>query len=165
MGRREDDAGCCAPDEIPRSYEESVELGNRRRATLIKFSALASAFLALAGLLTPLITPSNTASLAANRLLWIAALFGAPMLLGYVRQLFASRRVPWQLIAGAGLLTMGVLGYPVVPATVVAVTLGVRTFRPARAQPANQCVEGCTQDCCAATTAQSVSPAETSRAG
>ncbi|GIH03479.1 hypothetical protein Rhe02_15460 [Rhizocola hellebori] len=164
MGRRYD-PGCCGPDEVPRTFAESVELGNRRRRTLVKFSALASALLTLAGLLAPVITQSTTARLAALRVLWIAVLFGAPMLLGYARQLLATRRVPWQLVAGAVLLMVGALGYPILPATAVAVTLCLRAFGPPPAPPGQQCLEGCTQDCCAAPTPESVDAASTSRAG
>lgn len=144
MGRKNVRTGCCEPAETPRSYEDSVELGNRRRALVVRFSAAASASLLLAALVLRA-AGGPAQHVTANRLMWTAALFGLPLLLVQLRRLLVTRRASWHLGVAAGLIVVGVLGFPAITAAAVVATLGWRVLRP---ESAHTCASGCAEACC-----------------
>jgi hypothetical protein len=121
--------GCCGgePDETP--FEERVQLGQRRRV-LVRRVALAGS--ALSALVALAVTGAGGSPVAAHRFAWLAAVWAAGPVLGWVRAGMAARRVDVRLVAAGAGVAAGIAWQPLVPALVAVALLAERAACPPR---------------------------------
>lgn len=121
---------CCGGELDETPFEERVQLGQRRRV-LVRRVALAGS--ALSALVALAVTGAGGSQALADRFAWLAVVWAAGPVLGWVRAGMAARRVDWRLVAVAVGVVVGIVWQPLVPALVAVALLAERVVRPPKA--------------------------------
>jgi hypothetical protein len=123
--------GCCGGggelDETP--FEERLQLGARRRV-LVRRVALAGSGLSV--LVALVVTGAGGSPALADRFAWLAVVWAAGPILGWVRTGMTTRRVDSRLVVVAASVAAGIAWQPLVPGLVAVALLAERAVRPPR---------------------------------
>jgi hypothetical protein len=125
---------CCggevADTESGTGFEDRAALGGRRRLLVRRVLLGASALFALAAMV---VTVAGVAPWLADRLAWAASIWVAGLVLGWVRQVVAQRRLDWRLAVVVVAVVVGVVWQPLVAAIVAVALLAEQVLRGPRA--------------------------------
>ena len=134
MARRAVRADSCCGEEVADSgsgagFEDRAALGGRRRLLVRRVLLGASALFALAAVVLTIVGPVTW---LAERLAWAASIWVAGLVLGWVRQVVAQRRLDWRLVVVVVAVAVGAW-QPLVVAIVSVVLLAEQVVRGPRA--------------------------------
>ncbi|MFI7676379.1 hypothetical protein [Actinophytocola sp. NPDC049390] len=107
-------------------FEDRAALGGRRRLLVRRVLLGASALFALSAVA---VTIAGLAPWVADRLAWAASIWVAGLVLGWVRQVLAQRRLDWRLAVVMAAVVVGVLWQPLVAALVAVALLAEQVLR------------------------------------
>lgn len=107
-------------------FEDRAALGGRRRLLVRRVLLGASALFALAAVV---VTITGLAPWLADRLAWAASIWVAGLVLGWIRQVLAQRRLDWRLAVVVAAVVAGVLWQPLVAALVAVALLAEQVLR------------------------------------
>lgn len=122
--------GCCGGEAQETSFDDRVALGQRRRV-LVRRVALAGS--ALSALVAAVATGTGGSSVLAHRFAWLAVVWAAGPVLGWVRAALSARRADWRLLMVAAGVVAGIVWQPLVPALVAVALLAERMARTPQA--------------------------------
>jgi hypothetical protein len=124
---------CCGGEatDAGAGFEGRAALGGRRRLLVRRLLLSASALFALAAVV---LTIAGVAPLVADRLAWAASIWVAGLVLGWVRQVVAQRRLDWRLVVVVAAVVVGVVWQPLVAAIVAVALLAEQVLRGPRTE-------------------------------
>lgn len=119
--------GCCGGEADGTSFDDRVQLGQRRRV-LVRWVALAGS--ALSALVAAAVTGVGGSPVLAHRFAWLAVVWAAGPVLGWVRAVLSVRRVDWRVLLVAAGVAAGIVWQPLVPALIAVALLAERVIHP-----------------------------------
>ena len=121
---------CCGGEADESSFDDRVALGQRRRVLVRRVTLAGSA---LSALTAAVASGADGSSVLAHRFAWLAVVWAAGPVLGWVRAALSARRVDWRLLIVAAGVAAGIVWQPLVPALIAVALLAERAIRPPQA--------------------------------